>query len=125
MYHTENDTHMELALSESETSAVDTKSDRSWYQFCAVVEAILGHDLDGSEEDLPEHQITNVGFSIDGALSAWAEGCNPASYARLIQRRPEYQAAKARGEHQYAIDRREQELKLFRDERSLRVKFEQ
>ncbi len=55
----------------------DSPSDRRWYAFCRKVEALIGVDLDGDEDE--------DGYSIDGAYAAWEVGVSPAEYAAEVR----------------------------------------
>lgn len=73
--------HMALGLSES----ADAHGDLAWLRWCAVVEKLLGHDLDGDEQ--------KNGYSIDYACEFWASGGTPADYAAAVKSRPNYRVA--------------------------------
>ena len=49
------------------------RSDGPWLRWCAEAERLVGHDLDGDQEE--------DGFSLDYAYEAFLRGVTPATYA--------------------------------------------
>ena len=66
-------------------SGADTPFERQYYAWCAKVEAILGHDLDGNDEN-----EAGAGYSLDEALAYFEAGDTPAEYAAEVQSRARY-----------------------------------
>lgn len=52
-------------------------SEVRWHQWCNAVEAIIGFDLDGDEEE--------DGYSLDYAHNAFEAGQTPAIYAAAVR----------------------------------------
>lgn len=82
--HTENDTHMALALSESAAA----NSTSSWEKWIDAAEKELGHDVDGTQ--------WIDGYSIDDALECFESGFTVGQYVDRVQRDKE---SVARGEY--------------------------
>jgi hypothetical protein len=49
----------------------------AWEKWCAKVEKIIGHDLDGNQE--------SDGYSLDFALEEFERGLSPQQYAASIK----------------------------------------
>lgn len=69
--------HIEFAAAES--AALEPTS---WELWCEAVEAALGHDLDGAED---EH-----GYSMDGAFTAWEGGSTAEDYVERVKGQAHY-----------------------------------
>lgn len=65
-------------------------SEQAWLKWCAAVEKLLGHDLDGNDEN-----EAGVGYSIDEAYACWEAGDTPQQYADEVRGRPRYQERSA------------------------------
>jgi hypothetical protein len=61
-----------------ESGAADAHESR-WLQWCAIVERLLGHSLDGDQE--------TDGYSIDFAYDAFRAKASPISYVQGVERR--------------------------------------
>ncbi|MDW9772582.1 hypothetical protein GOA89_11400 [Sinorhizobium meliloti] len=53
-------------------------SERAWLKWCATVERMLGHDLDGNQAE--------DGYSLDYAYEAFLKGHKPPSYVAGVQK---------------------------------------
>lgn len=68
-------------------SGAPSNSERAWLSWCARVEKILGHDLDGDETQ-------GDSYSLDGAHDAWMAGVSPHGYAREVCERENDEAVR-------------------------------
>lgn len=66
-------------------SGAPSSSERAYFRWCAKVEALLGHDLDGN--DAAE---TGCGYSLDEACDIFDSGTSPEDYVEEIKARPRY-----------------------------------
>jgi hypothetical protein len=69
--------HLEFAAAES--AALSTSP---WERWAARVEGILGHSLDGNQDE--------DGYSMDEAYEVWESGESPQAFAYCIYTRPGY-----------------------------------
>lgn len=66
-------------------SDAPSASDRSWYRWVDKVEALFGHDLDGSDVDQ-----AGCGYSMDEGYEEWSRGTSPEGYVSLVKSRDRY-----------------------------------
>lgn len=66
-----------LAFAQAESLSLD--ADDRWLSWCRRAEDMLGHTLDGDE--------SRDGYSIDGALGAFAEGSSVVEYVLDVRGR--------------------------------------
>lgn len=69
----EDDNHMHVWSNETWESA----HDRAWDRWATEVEALLGHDLDGS--------LVEDGYALDYAYDMWELGLTPADAVARIE----------------------------------------
>lgn len=67
-------------------SGAPDKSERAWFKFVRLVEAALGHDLDGNDVD----RINGDGFSLDEAHDWFELGRTAVDYIDEVRSRPRY-----------------------------------